>query len=443
MKPNQILYVADRTVGPMTATQATEINLSDIDFWSRPSGERLAAFAALRQRPHPAFFHELKIPFIRSGEGYYALVRHADVVEASRHPEIFSSEPCSNSVADLPGYLARYFGSMINMDDPKHAKIRRVVSRAFTPRVLAKMEEDLQASATRIVDELIEHGPGDFVSQVAARLPVQVICDMMGIAEELRPRVLENTNIILGVGDPEYSGGKEYTSQTGIPRTGMLNTMFRLIAAGYELNHLAMKLARKRRRTPGSDLVTALVSENSDGERLTDQEIGSFFILLVVAGNETTRNAMSHGLKLLTDNPDQRALLLEDFDGRIGPAIEEIIRLATPVIQFRRTLTRDYVMNGQEYKKGDKVLLFYNSANRDEAVFEHPDAFDITRTPNPHVGFGGPGPHFCLGANLARREITVMYRELFTRLPQIRATERPQRLYSNFINGIKHLPCDF
>jgi cytochrome P450 len=427
----------------MTVAQTAEINLSDIDFWSRPQRERLAAFAELRRRPHPTFFHELRVPFIKSGPGYYALVHHADVVEASRNPDIFSSEPCSNSIADLPTYMARYFGSMINMDDPRHSKIRRVVSRAFTPRVLAKMEEDLQVSATRIVDELITGGPGDFVDQVAARLPVEVICDMMGIPERLRPRTLELTNTILGLGDPEYSGGKAFTSETGLTRFGMANALFRGMAAGYELNHLAMKLARQRRRDPGNDLVSVLVSENADGERLTDQEIGSFFILLVVAGNETTRNAMTHGLRLLTANPDQRALLLEDFDTRIGPAIEEIIRLTTPVIQFRRTLTRDYVMNGQEYQKGDKVLLYYNSANRDEAVFENPDAFDITRSPNPHVGFGGPGPHFCLGANLARREITVMYRELFGRLPQIQAAGRPQRLYSNFINGIKHLPCDF
>ncbi|MFG2002989.1 cytochrome P450 [Spirillospora sp. NPDC048911] len=414
------------------------VDLSDLQFWGRPQRERLAAFAALRAKDGPTFFPELKLPFIRHGAGYYALVRHADVVEASRRPEIFSSEPCSNSIADLPKYMARYFGSMINMDDPRHAKIRRIVSRAFTPRVLAKLEADLQATATRIVDEL--DGPCDFVTEVAARLPVQVICDMMGIPERERPMVYDRTNIVLGLGDPEYTGGREFVS-TGITRSGVLYGLTRGMTAGYELNHLAMKLARKRRREPGDDLVSALVTANVDGESLTDQEIGSFFILLVVAGNETTRNAMSHGLKLLTDNPEQRALLLEDFDAHIGGAVEEILRLATPVIQFRRTLTRDHLMNGQQYLTGDKVLLFYNSANRDEAVFANPDTFDITRSPNPHVAFGGPGPHFCMGANLARREITVMFRELFTRVQEIRAAGRPDRLFSNFINGIKHLPC--
>jgi cytochrome P450 len=417
-----------------------ELSVSDLAFWSLPPERRMAEFAALRQLEHPAFFQELKLPFVKQGPGFYALARHADVVEASRTPQIFSSEPCSNSIADLPGYLARYFGSMINMDDPRHAKIRKIVSRAFTPRVLEKMETDLQAAATRIVDELVERGSADFVTDVAARLPLQVICDMMGIPGHVRPMVYERTNIILGLGDPEYSGGKDYT-RDGITRLGALYGLLKVLTAGFELNHLAMKLARLRRRRPGDDLVSALISAEVDGERLTDQEIGSFFILLVVAGNETTRNAMTHGLKLFTDNPEQRALLMEDFDARIPGAVEEIVRMATPVIQFRRTVTRDHEMNGQEYKAGDKVLLFYNSANRDAEVFEDPDVFDITRSPNPHVGFGGPGPHFCLGANLARQEITVMFRELFTRVPDIRASGEPQMLYSNFINGIKHLPC--
>ncbi|WP_433473230.1 cytochrome P450 [Spirillospora sp. CA-142024] len=425
----------------MTTVRATAgDDLSDLAFWSLPQARRLEAFARLRERETPAFFPELKLPFIRTGPGYYALARHADVVEASRTPEVFSSEPCSNSIADLPRYMARYFGSMINMDDPRHAKIRRIVSRAFTPRVLAKLDADLQTTATRIVDDLQRRGAADFVTDVAARLPVQVICDMMGIPERVRPMVYDRTNIILGLGDPEYTGGKDF-NRDGITRIGVLYGLLKAMTAGYELNHLAMKLARRRRRHPGDDLVSRLVSANVDGESLTDQEIGSFFILLVVAGNETTRNAMTHGLKLFTDNPEQRALLMEDFEAHIPGAVEEIVRMATPVIQFRRTVTRDHEMNGQEYKAGDKVLLFYNSANRDAEVFEDPDVFDITRSPNPHVGFGGPGPHFCLGANLARQEITVMFRELFTRVPDIRASGEPQMLYSNFINGIKHLPC--
>ncbi|MFI0484706.1 cytochrome P450 [Actinomadura sp. 9N215] len=427
----------------MTTVRDTgEIDLSDLNFWSLPPDRRLEAFARLRERDRPAFFRELKMPFIRTGRGYYALTRHADVVEASRTPEVFSSEPSSTSIADLPRYMARYFGSMINMDDPRHAKIRRIVSRAFTPRVLAKLDADLQTTATRIVDDLRGKGSADFVTDVAARLPLEVICDMMGIPGRLRPMVFQRTNIILGLGDPEYTGGKDLY-RGDITRIGVLYGLLQAMTAGYELNHLAMKLARRRRRYPGDDLVSRLVTANVDGESLTDQEIGSFFILLVVAGNETTRNAISHGLKLFTDNPEQRALLMEDFDAHAPGAVEEIVRMATPVIQFRRTVTRDHEMNGNRYRTGDKVLLFYNSANRDADVFTGPDTFDITRSPNPHVGFGGPGPHFCLGANLARQEITVMFRELFTRVPDIRASGEPKMLYSNFINGIKHLPCTF
>ncbi|NED58584.1 cytochrome P450, partial [Micromonospora aurantiaca] len=202
-------------------------------------------------------------------------------------------------------------------------------------------------------------------------------------------------------------------------------------------------LGRRRREDPADDLTSALVNANVDGESLTDQELGSFFILLVVAGNETTRNAIAHGLDLFTRNPDQRALLTEDFDGRIAGAIEEIVRYVSPVIWMRRTATRDTVLNEREIKEGDKLVLYYWSANRDESVFTDPEKFDILRDPNPHVGFGGPGPHFCLGAHLARREITVMFRELLRRTPDIRAAAEPDRLESNFINGIKRLPYTF
>jgi len=208
------------------------------------------------------------------------------------------------------------------------------------------------------------------------------------------------------------------------------------------LTDLLTTLATARAEKPGDDLVSALITANIDGEQLTSAELASFFILLVVAGNETTRNALSHGLMLFTEFPEQRTLLLADLENRLPGAVEEIVRHSSPVIWMRRTLTRDYTMSGQDYLKGDKVVLFYYSANRDEAVFADPERFDITRSPNPHVGFGGAGPHYCLGAHLARRELTVMLRELLTRVPDITAGE-PDRLLSSFINGIKHLPCQF
>ncbi|GAA2593690.1 cytochrome P450 [Actinomadura fulvescens] len=418
--------------------QVGDINLSDLRFWQRPLDERAAAFAVLREQDGPRLFPDPAIPFTRRGQGYWALVRHADVTEASRNPQIFSSEPNATTVVDSPKWLDRYVNSMINMDDPRHAKIRRIVSRAFSPKMLAKTEDDIQSRAARIVDELIAAGPGDFVAGVAVRLPVEVICDMLGIPASLYPRVVRLTNIVLGNSDAEYTG---ITPDLGRIRTGL--GLAKVARASRELHVIAARLGKERIAKPTGDLTSALVNANIDGEKLTAQEFGTFFLLLVVAGNETTRTAIAHGLTLFSDNPGQRELLLADFDGRIAGAVEEIVRYSTPVIQFRRNLTRDHELNGHTFRAGDKVILFYNSANRDEAVFADPDVFDITRDPNPHVGFGGPGPHFCLGANLARREITVMFRELFTRLPDIRTAGEPDRLVSSFINGVKRLPCTF
>lgn len=422
-----------------------DIDLTDLRFWSRPLEERYQAFAALRAQPGLSFNQLPKMPLVGQSPGSYALVRHADVAEASRNPAVFSSEPSATAPTDLPRYLERYFRSMIDMDDPRHAAIRRIVSRAFTPRMLSKAEGDIAGRARRIVDELIASGPGDFVEKVAVRLPVEVICDMLGIPAAHRARVVALTNITVGYSDPEYTGiNPDYSSGTAkIGALAMARSLGTMALAGWRLHRIASRLGRDRIKNPKDDLTSALVNANVDGERLTPQEFGAFFLLLVVAGNETTRNAIAHGLKLLTDHPDQRALLLSDFDARIPGAVEEILRYSSPVIFMRRNLTQDYVLNGHQFRKGDRVSLFYPSANRDETVFTDPETFDITRSPNPHIAFGGPGPHYCLGANLARREITVMYRELFTRLPDIHASAAPDRLQSGFINGLKRLPCTF
>jgi methyl-branched lipid omega-hydroxylase len=406
------------------------IDLSDNQFWGLPLPERAAAFAVLRAQPRPQFFAEPEAPFTEQGPGYYALVRHADVVEASRHPEVFSSSRGATSIADLPVEFNEYFGSMINMDDPRHARLRRIVSRAFTPRMIARVSADAHRAAAAIVDDLLVAGPCDFVSRVAARLPLKIICDMIGIPDDQYETVLAKTNLILSGFDPEFMSADPD------------QVVVQLLGAGQDLADLVTSLAAARAQAPGDDLVSALVTANIDGEQLTGAELASFFILLVVAGNETTRNALSHGLMLLTQFPDQRALLLADPEGRLGGAVEEIVRYASPVMFMRRTLTQDYTMNGQDYHEGDKAVLFYYSANRDESVFTDPGRFDITRTPNHHVGFGAPGPHFCLGANLARLEITTMLRELLTRVPDITAGE-PDRLLSSFVNGIKRLPCEF
>jgi len=410
------------------------IDLSDTAFWGLPLADRAAAFALLRAQQRPQFFAEPEAPFSEKGPGYHALVRYADVVEASRHPEVFCSGKGATNIVDLPAEFNEYFGSMINMDDPRHARLRRIVSHAFSPRMVARFEDDVRRAAAEIVDDLLVTGPCDFVQHVAARLPLKIICGMMGIPDDKYEMVLTNTNIILSGADPEFLS------------EDLDKAVTQVLGAGQALADLVTGLATDRAQAstearPG-DLVTELVTANIDGEQLTTAELASFFILLVVAGNETTRTALSHALMLFTEFPEQRALLLADLENRIEGAVEEVVRYASPVIFMRRTLTCDYAINGQDYHEGDKTVLFYYSANRDEAVFADPEQFDITRSPNPHVGFGGAGRHYCLGAHLARRELTVMLRELLTRVPDITAGE-PDRLLSSFINGIKHLPCQF
>jgi methyl-branched lipid omega-hydroxylase len=409
-------------------------DLSDLEFWAQPVETREAAFRALRAQRPIAFYEEpefldsaIEVP---PGRGYWALTRHADVVEVSRHPELYCSGQSGTSIVDMPTELLEFFGSMINMDDPRHARLRRIVSASFNPRMVKSVEQVIERAADDVIDRVAERGVCDFVTEVAARLPLKVICDMMGVAEADYDRVFHCSNVILSSGDPEYVAEGE-------------DVVLAFMSAANELAALMDDLAAHRLEHPTDDLTSDLVHANVDGESLTRSELASFFILLLVAGNETTRNAISHGLWALTENPAQRALWTADFEKLAPTAIEEIVRWASPVIFMRRTLTGPASLSGQPFEEGDKVILFYSSANRDEDVFDEPYRFDIRRDPNPHVGFGAAGPHFCLGTHLARREITVMYRELFRRLPDITASGEPSRLRSNFINGIKHLPCTF
>jgi cytochrome P450 len=360
------------------------------------------------------------------GPGYWALTRHEDVWHASRNPQLFCSSKGTN-IPDLPMEINEFMGSMINMDDPKHYRLRSIVSKGFTPKEVAKIEGYVATKARTIIDDVIERFPErecDFVDQIAAKLPLQVICEMMGIPQEDEQQVFHWTNVILGAGDPDYGG-----------------TFENLMTVVLEMFQYAQALGEDRLATPRDDITSVMMHAVVDGERLTASEFGSFFILLVVAGNETTRNAISHGMRLLTLHEDQRSLLWSDVGGRIKLAVEEIVRYATPVIHFRRTATEDTVVNGVPIAAGDKVVLWYNSANRDETKFADPYRFDITRDPNPHVGYGAGGPHFCLGANLARREITVMLDTIRLRLPSLRITGEPDYLQSAFINGIKRMQC--
>ena len=420
----------------MTATSvsvaADEINPILPEFWVRPQAAIEADLAVLRALPTLPFREEPPVPEgtpLPVGPGYWAVTRHADIIEVSKHADVFSSAS-GITILDSPPEFNEYFGSMIAMDDPRHARLRRLVSAGFTPRMLKRLEQSVQQVAAEIVDGIAERGEVDFVADVAAALPLRIICEMMGIPRSQYRFVFDRTNIILGASDPEY-----------VPEGADILTA--LLQAGGDLAQLMADVAAKAEGGTGDDLTTALLRAEVDGDRLSHADLASFFILLVVAGNETTRNAISWGLHLLTTNPDQRALWAADVEGLAPTAVEEIVRLASPVTYMRRTATRDHRLRGTDIKAGDKLCLFYLAANRDEDVFADPYRLDLRRDPNPHVGFGGPGPHFCLGAHLARREITVMFRELFRRLPDLHSTGEPAPLMASFIHGVKRLPAAF
>jgi cytochrome P450 len=393
---------------------------------------RYATFAALRRERPFAFFAEPELPGIPVGPGYRAVTRYADLEAISSQPALFCSGRGAVSIPDVPADLNEFYGSLISMDDPRHAKIRRIVSKAFTPRVLEQLVDQVRS----VVDDVLmrarrtaeaQDGAIDVVADLAAPIPLRVICDMMGVPEEARATVLAQSNVILSGGDPELIEDEN-------------DPVSAFLLAGMELAGLMERLAAERLAHPQSDLTTALVTTEVDGERLSQQEIASFFILLLVAGNETTRNAISQGVLALHEHPDQRARWAAD-PGLDRTAVEEVVRWTSPVTWMRRTATRDGEVNGHRFREGDKFLLLYAAANRDPAVFRDPEVLDLARDPNPHVGFGSRGPHFCLGAHLARRELAVTFRALFDQLPDLEVTGEPDRLRSSFVNGVKRLPA--
>jgi len=403
----------------------------DPNFWLQPAGECDSGIAQLHAEAPLDWFEEPlpDNPYLQAGPGYWCVTRHEDIATISRNPDIYSSAQ-GITITDTPPEFLEFFSSMIAMDDPRHARLRRIVSKGFTPRMLAALEDSVQSVAAGIVDDIAGRGKCDFVTDVAAALPLKIVCDLMGVPDSAYEMVFKNTNIILGVGDPEFAPeGVDFV-------TALLN-------AGAELAELMNEVAEAKKGGDGGDLTSVLVNAELEGDHLDQADLASFFVLLVVAGNETTRNAISWGLKYLTDHPDQRAIWASDFEGLAPSAIDEIVRLASPVSYMRRTVTQDTMLAGQELSEGDKVAMFYLAANRDPAVFDDPYLFDVQRSPNPQCGFGGPGPHFCLGAHLARREITVMFRELFERLPDIAAVGEPDPLQSSFIHGVKHLEAEF
>ena len=405
-------------------------NMMEAEFWKQPAGVIDSVIARHHAEAPLDWFEEPGYDgLIPVSPGYWCVTRHADIAAISRNAEVFSSA-AGITMLDAPPEFTEFFSSMIAMDDPRHARLRRLVAKGFTPKMLAQLEQGVREAASEIVDSVCEKGRCDFVTEVAAALPLKIVCDLMGIPGSEYQGVFDATNVILGVSDPEYQP-EDFDFLTA------------LLGAGGHLADVMKDVAQAKRGGDGTDLTSVLVNAELPDDQLSDSDLASFFVLLVVAGNETTRNAISWGLKYLTDFPDQRAIWAADFEGVAPTAVEEIVRLSSPVGYMRRTLTRDYVLEGREMAEGEKVAMFYVAANRDPAVFDEPFKFDVLRDPNPQYGFGGPGPHYCLGAHLARREMTVMYRELFNRLPDIVAVNEPDTLQAAFIHGVKHLDVEF
>jgi len=358
------------------------------------------------------------------GPGFWTVTSYDDFVIVNRDWETYSSMRGAVFMWDIPeAALEQQRMLMLNMDPPLHTRYRLLINKGFTPRMVNALEDTMRDRTREILDRVAERGECDFVVDVAAELPLQVIADLMGVPQEDRHKLFDWSNRMIGAEDPEYGLTEEDTA-----------------IASMELYAYAAELANQKRANPGEDLISVLSTKAEvDGEQLSGLEIDLFFLLLSVAGNETTRNLISHGLVALLEHPDQLARLRANPD-LMGSTIEEMLRWASPVMQFRRTAMVDHELHGQPIKEGDKVVFWHISANRDETKFADPFTFDITRSPNEHVAFGGGGPHFCLGANLARMEIRVMFEELLARFPEMEITGEVSRLRSNFINGIKHIP---
>ncbi|HEV7534062.1 MAG TPA: cytochrome P450 [Acidimicrobiia bacterium] len=403
-----------------------DVDVSTLAFWELSAEERDARFAILREKRPVSWQRPAtgmgSLPG-SEGSGYWAVVRHADIMTVSRDAETYSSAQ-GYMIEDIPLEILESAGSFLGMDHPRHTQLRRLVSLAFSPRRVRALEDKIAARAKALVDDLLDRGGGDFVEVVAKPLPSLTFAEMMGVEEEKREYLTGLADGMVSYNDPDALQGRD-----GL--TLLLDSLVGIYAE-------AARLAEQRRADPGDDILTGLVMAEIDGERLTDEDIAAFLVLLSVAANDTTRQSISHGTRALCRFPEQRAQLAADLERYLPDAVEEIVRWATPVMTFRRTATCDAELNGTPISEGDKVVLFYVSGNRDELVFPDPWRFDITREPQ-HVGFGGGGPHFCLGASLARSMLRSMFRELVARAPTLELGE-PNFLTGNFIQGITTMP---
>ena len=408
---------------PETLIDISGVDFEDIDLTdSKPYAERVPHewFAFLRK--HAPVWWQGEV----DGPGFWAVTSHADCTTVNRDYEHFSSARKATYIWDLPeDQLGQQQLVMLNMDPPLHTRYRRLVNKGFTPRMVAQLHERIHAATDDIIDSVIEQGSADFVTDIAAELPLIVIADLLGVPDEDRHRMFDWSNRMIGSQDPEYQTAGEAAQE-----------------ASMELYAYASELFAAKRADPRDDLMSVLTDVEMDGENLSDFELELFFLLLTVAGNETTRNLISGAMAAFFDNPDQWELLRNDRS-LMPSAVEEMLRYVTPVMNFRRQTTRQFELGGQVIDEDTKVVFFHISGNRDEAVFDDPQKFDITRDPNPHLAFGAGGPHFCLGANLARMEIRVMFEHLLDRMPDIQLDGEVERLQSQFISGVKHIPVSF
>jgi len=418
------------TAIPREARPYDDADISSLRFWSATAEQREEVFAELRaERPvswhrpvHNGLFED------PNDQGFWAVVRHADVIEVTRRPADFVSGQ-GVVFESMPQELLDAGQGFIAMDPPRHTKVRRLLTAAFTPRQMARIDDHITGNAKRIVDDIADKGEVDFVRDVSALVPMHNICDMIGCPDEYRQTIAHEAQFAGGWRDPKLMQGAE--------------PMTRLLQAAATVRVIADELIAERRRNPSDDLLSALVTAEVDGERLTDDEIASFFNLLMIAGNDTTRQSTSHGMKALSDFADQRAWLVEDLPGRLPGAVEEIVRWATPIMTFRRTAAHDCELGGQQITEGDKVVMFYASANWDTEVFDHPERLDLSRSPNPHLSFGGGGIHHCLGNQLARRQLVATFRELLTRLPDIEVDGEPTYGTGNFFHAVLSMTVRF
>lgn len=407
----------------MTLTEAGAPDLSPHSFWRMTAAERVPIWAELRAN-HPVSLQPAPHGTLIPGRPFWAVTRHADVQHVSRHPEVFCSGE-GVGMADIPVEFLELNSSFLVMDAPRHTKLRRIVSGAFTPRRVAVLDELITAEAIRNVDRFVDEGGGDVVEGLAKHLPLWAISTMMGVPDELRDAMYRAAEGLITIQDPEFVTTPDEALALGMECSG-------------ELHRIAGELVAARTAEPTDDILSALVHAEVDDERLEAQELGAIFVLFAVAGNDTTRNSTSHGVRLFAENPDQWDRLRADRE-LLPTAVEEIVRVATPVIHFRRTTTVDTELGGEEIPAGDPVVMFYESANQDEAAFDDPQRFDVGRTPNHHVSFGGGGPHFCLGANLARVELKATFGRLAERAASFEVGEADY-LTSSFIHGIKRMP---